>query len=112
MGLNRMMMGNTGTKNIEASLTIGYRRDIAVYAYGFQETAWKLGGSLSPNPLPNGIEIDTLAVYGRSGECYIDPTNITVTINGVQIRHGEKNTAIRDYMAANVHKTIPVVFHF
>ena len=111
MGLNRMMMRKKGTQNIEAFLTIGYTDSVVARAYGYNGSGWEMG-SLYPNPLPNGIKIESLYIRKYNKEFRVYPPKVTVTINGVHVRDGEESTVLFNYMAANVSKTVPVIFHF
>ena len=113
MGLNRnLLMGNTDTKNIKAFLTIENGvGNVNIRRYYGYFAAYKFG-SISPNPLPNGIKITELYYFTGANRMYIKPTNVAVTINGIQIHDNESNGAVKDYMIANLNKTVPIIFHF
>lgn len=72
------------------------------------------GGTIYPNPLPNGITVTHCYYYGmKDGGLRIAPKNITaVTINNVKMRHGDDIHSVYSYLGDNVGKTIPVIFHF
>ena len=105
MGLNRMMMKNgEDLKNIKAMMTVGEQSILC----GFKSGVF---GSLSPNPLPNGVFVT---------ECYVltnlfilEPSSIkSCTINNIIGNHGIDNKALGEYLRQNKGKTIPVIFHF
>lgn len=106
MGLNRnLLMGqNVDLKNIKAMMTVG-GKDVT---WGFQNGSY---GSVSPNPLPNGILVTECHTY--FGELVFRPSNIAYcTINNIKISNGSRNTALFNFLKENVGKTIPVIFHF
>lgn len=107
MGLNRnFLMGqNVDLKNIKAMMTIrGTDRK-----YGFHNGEF---GSLSPNPLPNGVLVT--ACYANSfGSCILEPSSIkSCTINNVTFNNKTNNINLKSYLKQNFGKTIPVIFHF
>ena len=107
MGLNRMMMKNgEDLKNIKAMMTVGQNSK----TYGFEDKYIKTG-SLSPNPLPNGVLVtvcSTLRSYFS-----LAPSSIkSCTINNITVRNNERNGNLESYLKQNVGKTIPVIFHF
>lgn len=106
MGLNRnLLMGqNVDLKNIKAMMTVG-GKDVT---WGFRNGSY---GSVSPNPLPNGILVTECHTY--FGELVFRPSNIAYcTINNIKISNGSRNTALFNFLKGNVGKTIPVIFHF
>ena len=115
MGLNRMMMmKNVDLKNIKAMLTIA-RIPKLRHGYGFTSS----GGTLSPNPLPNGVFITELAMgyYVNSHSQtrltkLVTPNTLVFTLNGVRYTKATMNSALRQYLEVSVGKTVPVIFHF
>lgn len=107
MGLNRMMMKNgEDLKNIKAMMTVGNLSS----TYGFDDKYIRTG-SLSPNPLPNGVLVT--ACYTRRAYFSLEPSSIkSCTINNITVRHNVRNDALESYLKQNVGKTIPVIFHF
>ena len=106
MGLNRMMMMKNGEdlKNIKAMMTVGKQ---SIFC-GFKNEEF---GSLSPNPLPNGIFVDSC--YVILNNFIINPSSIkSCTINNITIYHGTGSEALGNYLSQNNGKTIPVIFHF
>ena len=105
MGLNRMMMKNgEDLKNIKAMMTVG--KD-------FSRTGFIDGsvGSLSPNPLPNGVLVTSC--YAVSNRFFLAPSSIeSCTINNITVRNYERNDNLFSYIQQNSGKTIPVIFHF
>ena len=106
MGLNRnLLMGqNVDLKNIKAMMTIKG----ASIQFGFQNG--KLG-SLSPNPLPNGVLVTSC--YSVFNVLRLQPSSIkSCTINNITFRDEEVNAGVASYLKENSDKTIPVIFHF
>lgn len=105
MGLNRMMMKNGGgLKGIKAMMTVGA---------DFSRTGFIDGelGSLSPNPLPNGVLVTEC--YAVSNMFFLAPSSIkSCTINNITIKNYERNADLFSYIKQNVGTTIPVIFHF
>lgn len=110
MGLNRNLLMNKKSMDIEASFTIGRYKTLYAEQYGYSKA--NNYGSISPSPLPNGVEIFLLYYSVRTDAFYITPNNVTVTINGIQLHNKDTNAAASDYLIKNVKKTIPVIFHF
>lgn len=107
MGLNRnFLMGqNVGLKNIKAMMTVGK----GSFHFGFLNGAY---GSLSPNPLPNGVFVTSCQVILKN-IFTLDPSSIkSCTINNITINSGVGNEALGEYLRQNIGKTIPVIFHF
>lgn len=107
MGLNRMMMMKKGDdlKNIKAMMTVQYKFSKC----GFQNGQF---GSLSPNPLPNGVLV-TACYTGSLDLLVLAPSSIkSCTINNITAKNYESNDELVSYLKQNVGKTIPVIFHF
>lgn len=92
-------------KNIKAMMTVGR----GFGTYGFSNESY---GSLSPNPLPNGVSV--VQCYSRMGSFTLLPSSIkSCTINNITIDATSDNTlAVYNYLKPNNGKTIPVIFHF
>lgn len=105
MGLNRMMMKNgVDLKNIKAMMTVGE----GFLTLGFTNGAY---GSLSPNPLPNGVLVT--ACYALENKLFLEPSSIkSCTINNITIENNTVNKDLFSYLQQNNGKTIPVIFHF
>lgn len=105
MGLNRMMMKNGGgLKGIKAMMTVGQSFSM----FGFMDGSF---GSLSPNPLPNGVLVTEC--YAISNRFYLTPSSIkSCTINNITIKNGTFNMDLFSYIQQNSGKTIPVIFYF
>ena len=106
MGLNRMMMMKNGEdlKNIKAMMTVGE----GFLGFGFKDGIY---GSLSPNPLPNGVLVTSC--YNFSTNFILAPSSIkSFTINNITIKKYTVNSDLFSYLKQNVGKTIPVIFHF
>lgn len=105
MGLNRMMMKNgVYLKNIKAMMTVGK----GFLGFGFKDGIF---GSLSPNPLPNGVLVTSC--YNFSGDFILAPSSIkSCTINDITFGGGAVNENVALYLQENNGKTIPVIFHF
>lgn len=107
MGLNRnFLMGqNVDLKNIKAMMTVGYGSS----KYGFQNGRF---GSLSPNPLPNGVLV-TRCYVDRYNTCFLEPPSIkSYTINNIKFNNNTTDVNLKSYLQQNNGKTIPVIFHF
>lgn len=106
MGLNRnLLMGqNVDLKNIKAMMTIGG----SVIQFGFQDGKF---GSLSPNPLPNGVLVN--GCFCTFTILSLKPSSIkSCTINNITFNDKTGNSNLFSYLKQNVGKTIPVIFHF
>lgn len=105
MGLNRMMMKNgVDLKNIKVMMTVGGGSP----RYGFKDGSI---GSLSPNPLPNGILVTSC--YNVRYKFYLAPSSIkSCTINNITVSAGLAPENLVFYLKENIGKTIPVIFHF
>lgn len=107
MGLNRnLLMGqNVDLKNIKAMMTIkGTTRK-----FGFHNGEF---GSLSPNPLPNGVLV-TACYADNFGSCILEPSSIkSCTINNITFNNKTAHSDLASYLKQNFGKTIPVIFHF
>lgn len=107
MGLNRnLLMGqNVDLKNIKAMMTVGQ----SSFYYGFKNGEF---GSLSPNPLPNGVFV-TKCYVSDFNTCTLEPLSIkSCTINNITFYNNEIYTGLAPYLKQNKGKTIPVIFHF
>ena len=106
MGLNRMMMmkNSEDLKNIKAMMTVG--QDFS--RIGFLDGSL---GSLSPNPLPNGVLVTSC--YAVSNMFFLAPSSIkSCTINNITVENYTRNSDLLSYIQQNNGKTIPVIFHF
>lgn len=105
MGLNRMMMKNgEELKGIKVMMTVG--QDFS--RIGFLDGSL---GSLSPNPLPNGVLVTSC--YAISNRFFLAPSSIkSCTINNITIKNNTVNKDLFSYIQQNNGKTIPVIFHF
>lgn len=106
MGLNRnLLMGqNVDLKGIKAMMTVG--ADFS--RIGFIDGSL---GSLSPNPLPNGVLVTEC--YAVSNRFFLTPSSIkSCTINNITINNYTVNNDLFSYIQQNNGKTIPVIFHF
>lgn len=72
------------------------------------------GGSISPNPLPNGITVTQCYFYGfKNGGMRLSPSSISsVTINNIKLGNRQSNQEVYSYLKANKNKRIPIIFHF
>ena len=108
MGLNRnLLMGqneNVDLKNIKAMMTVGQ----GFSSYGFKNNTF---GSLSPNPLPNGVSV--VICYAKNSAFHLEPSSIkSCTINNITVNNNSGSSGLFSYLKQNVYKTIPVIFHF
>ena len=110
MGLNRMMMkSNEILKDIEAEMVVGYSGDWV----GFMDL--DSVGQLSPNPLTNGVRVSFVACSPEDGVKLRPATIKSCTLKeiGITITHGEVPMGIvGNYLAGNINKVIPIIFHF
>lgn len=107
MGLNRMMMKNgEDLKNIKAMMTV----EEGFLTFGFKDGDFSFG-SLSPNPLPNGVLVTSC--YAASNSLFLGPSSIkSCTINNITFVNKATNENLASYLKQNKGKTIPVIFHF
>ena len=106
MGLNRnFLMGqNVDLKNIKAMMIVG----TGFLTVGFKDGSF---GSLSPNPLPNGVLVTSC--YAVINMFILKPSSIkSCTINNITINNNTANKNLVSYLKQNNGKTIPVIFHF
>ena len=105
MGLNRMMMKNgEDLKGIKAMMTVGS----GFNTIGFRDGSF---GSLSPNPLPNGVLVTEC--WAVSNRFFLAPSSIkSCTINNITIKNGTVDRDLFSYIQQNSGKTIPIIFHF
>ena len=107
MGLNRnFLMGQNGElKGIKAMMTV----ENTSSQYGFKNGYF---GSLSPNPLPNGVLV-TKCYIGSLNILQLAPESIkSCTINNITYENYASADVLKSYLKQNVGKTIPVIFHF
>ena len=107
MGLNRnFLMGQNGElKGIKAMMTV----ENTSSQYGFKNGYF---GSLSPNPLPNGVLV-TKCYIGGLNLLNLAPESIkSCTINNITYENYASADVLKSYLKQNVGKTIPVIFHF
>lgn len=107
MSTRRLLMGgkHVDLKNIKATLTVGSVSETQ-HGYGFSASG---GGSISPNPLPNGVSITQLAVgyylTSHSQTRYtrlLSPDSLKFTLNGVQYAYSTMaNQTLFSYLRAN-----------
>lgn len=105
MGLNRMMMKNgEDLKNIKAMMTVNNQSLFC----GFKNGEF---GSLSPNPLPNGVLVTSC--YVLTNLFVLEPSSIkSCTINNIIVSGDTAPDSLVSYLQENNGKTIPVIFHF
>lgn len=106
MGLNRMMM-KSNEKDIEAEMIVGYL-DVWI---GFTDDSF---GQLSPNPLPNGVRVSSVAV-SPNGTQFLPATIKSCTLKEIDITvmHDEVAPAyVGSYLAAKINQVIPIILHF
>ena len=107
MGLNRMMMkkkNGEDLKNIKAMMTVGE----GFLGFGFKDGIF---GSLSPNPLPNGVLVTEC--WAVSNRFFLAPSSIkSCTINDIIVSGDTAPDSLVSYLQENNGKTIPVIFHF
>lgn len=85
-------------------MTVG----VGVTNFGFKNGEF---GSLSPNPLPNGVLVTTC--YSLVGNFVLEPSSIkSCTINNITVNNGKGSKDLSSYLSKNNGKTIPVIFHF
>lgn len=106
MGLNRMMMKNDKvSKGIEAEMVVGR---LGTWVGFMSEYSM---GSISPNPLPNGVQVTDVALSYNTTS--LTPSEIkSCTINNKVITNGVVNSAVITYLRENTGQTIPITFHF
>lgn len=99
-----MMKNGEDLKGIKAMMTVGQGFEM----FGFMDGNF---GSLSPNPLPNGVLVTEC--YGVSNRFFLNPSSIkSCTINNTTIKKYTVNRDLFSYIQQNSGKTIPVIFHF
>lgn len=105
MGLNRMMMKNVvDLKNIKATMLVGNNGSFV----GFDNVYY---GTLTPNPLPNGVFVTHCA--SQNGYIALKPTSIKYcTINNFIVRNNYYEEQLTSYLRNNIGKQIQVIFHF
>lgn len=106
MGLNRMMM-KSNEKDIEAEMIVGYF-DVWI---GFTDDSF---GQLSPNPLPNGVRVSSVA-FSPNGTQLLPATIKSCTLKelDITITHDEVAPGyVASYLASSINKVIPIILHF
>lgn len=99
-----MMKNGENLKNIKAMMTVGGTSP----QYGFKDGSV---GSLSPNPLPNGVLVTSCYIVRY--KFYLAPSSIkSCTINNITVSEGLAPENLVSYLKENRGKTIPVIFHF
>lgn len=114
MGLNRMMMkGNKVLKGITAEM-VPARSDDWKWI-GFIDGSL---GELSPNPLPNGVRVSSVAFKTSNGTTQLLPPSIkscTFKDIDITVTHGEVvSDSIGTYLMGSINSglAIPIIFHF
>lgn len=114
MGLNRMMMkSNKVLKDITAEMVLGLSDDWE--RMGFIDGSV---GKLSPNPLPNGVRVSSVAFQTSDGATQLLPTSIkscTFKDIDVTVTHGEViSDSLASYLMSSISSglAIPIIFHF
>ena len=114
MGLNRMMMkSNKISKDITAEMVPAISDDGEWV--GFIDGSL---GEISPNPLPNGVRVSSVAFKISDDTTQLLPTSIkscTFKDIDVTVTHGEViSSSIGSYLlsSSNSGLAIPIIFHF
>ena len=114
MGLNRMMMkSNKVLKDITAEMVVAISNDWEWV--GFIDGSL---GEISPNPLPNGVRVSSVAFNMSDGTTQLLPTSIkscTFKDIDVTVTHGEViSNSIASYLLSSWSSglVIPIIFHF
>lgn len=112
MGLNRMMMkSNKVLKDITAEMIPTMSDDFKWI--GFIDGSL---GELSPNPLPNGVRVSSVAATPLGSTMQLLPTSIkscTFKDIDVTVTHGEViSNYVGNYLLSSVNNAIPITFHF
>lgn len=110
MGLNRMMMkSNKVLKDITAEMVPAISDDWKWI--GFIDGSL---GELSPNPLPNGVRVSSVAFKLSDSTTQLLPTSIkscTFKDIDVTVTHGEViSSSVGNYLISS--SKIPIIFHF
>lgn len=115
MGLNRMMMKSN--KGITAEMVPAFSDDLKWI--GFIDGS---SGKLSPNPLPNGVRVSSVAFNTSNGTTQLLPTSIkscTFKDIDITVTHGEVisdsiGTNLFSYLFSSIDSglAIPIIFHF
>lgn len=109
MGLNRMMM-KSNEKDIEAEMVVGYS-DTWIGFMDLDSIQW---GQLSPNPLPNGVRVSSVA-FSPNGTQLLPATIKSCTLKelDITIMHDEVAPGyVGGYLASSINKVIPIILHF
>lgn len=114
MGLNRMMMkSNKVLKDITAEMVPAVSND-------WEWTGFIDGslGELSPNPLPNGVRVSSVAFRTSDGTTQLLPTSIkscTFKDINITVTHGEvASSDVGSHLLNSINSglAIPIIFHF
>lgn len=114
MGLNRMMMkSNKVLKGITAEMVPALSGDWKWI--GFIDGSF---GELSPNPLPNGVRVSSVAARLTDSNMQLRPASIkscTFKDIDITVTHGEVvSDDVGRYIMSSVNSglAIPIIFHF
>lgn len=114
MGLNRMMMkSNKVLKGITAEM-VPFLSDDWKWV-GFIDGSL---GELSPNPLPNGVRVSSVAFKISDSTTQLLPTSIkscTFKDIDITVTHGEViSDDVGTYLISSINSglAIPIIFHF
>lgn len=114
MGLNRMMMkSNKVLKGITAEMVPALSDDWNWI--GFIDGSF---GELSPNPLPNGVRVSSIAFLLLDSTTQLRPASIkscTFKDIDITVTHGEViSDDVGTYLISSVNSglAIPIIFHF
>lgn len=114
MGLNRMMMkSNKVSKDITAEMVPAISDDWNWV--GFIDGSL---GELSPNPLPNGVRVSSVAFKPSDSTTQLLPTSIkscTLKDIDITVTHGEViSNDVGGYLLSSINSglAIPIIFHF
>ena len=114
MGLNRLMMkSNKVLKGITAEMDPFISNDLKWI--GFIDGSL---GVLSPNPLPNGVRVSSVAFNLSDGTTQLLPTSIkscTFKDIDITVTHGEVlSSDVGNYIISSFNSglAIPIIFHF
>lgn len=109
MGLNRMMM-KSNKKDIEAEMVVGCSETLM----GFVDL--DSVGQLSPNPLPNGVRVSSVAFLLSDCTTQLRPASIkscTFEDIDITVTHGEvAPDYVGNYLGDSGGLAIPIIFHF
>ena len=100
-------------KSIKATLTVRKGRRFGTdLHYGFDDYEYHFG-AITPNPLPNGVQVYQLKVIEPLGWCfYMQPPNMQATINNIRVQNKQRNATLGNYLSQHVGQSIPITLHF